>query len=69
METSARNSLKSTVKKVISGSVNTEITLELGPGVKVVSIVTKSSAKRLDISKEKTAYAVVKVFDVMMSVD
>lgn len=60
METSARNSLKGTVKKIIPGSVNTEITLEVAPGVEVVSIITKSSAERLNISEGKTAYAVVK---------
>lgn len=69
METSGRNSLKGTVKKVIPGSVNTEITLEVAPGVEVVSIITKSSAERLDISEGKTAYAIVKASDVMMAVD
>jgi molybdopterin-binding protein len=69
METSARNSLKGTVKKVIPGSVNTEITLEVAPGVEVVSIITKSSAEKLDLSEGKTAYAVVKASDVMMATD
>ncbi len=69
METSARNSLKGTVKKVIPGSVNTEITLEVVPGVEVVSIITKSSAERLNISEAKTAYAIVKASDVMVAID
>jgi molybdopterin-binding protein len=69
METSARNSLKGTVKKVIPGSVNTEITLEITPGVEVVSIITKSSAERLSLSEGKTAYAVVKASDVMVAID
>ncbi len=46
MEVSARNCLKGTVKKVVPGSVNTEITLEVAPGVEVISIITKSSAER-----------------------
>jgi len=33
MEVSARNFLKTTVKKVVPGTVNTEVTLELAPGV------------------------------------
>lgn len=69
MEVSARNSLKGTVKKVVPGSVNTEITLEVAPGVEVVSIITKSSAERLGLSEGKTAYAVIKASDVMVATD
>ncbi|MGK7950386.1 MAG: molybdopterin-binding protein [Xenococcaceae cyanobacterium] len=69
MEVSARNTLKGTVKKVVPGSVNTEITLEIAPGVEVVSIITKSSAERLGLSEGKTAYAVVKASEVMLAVD
>lgn len=69
MEISARNSLKGTVKKVVPGSVNTEITLEVAPGVEVVSIITKSSAEKLGLSEGKTAYAVVKASDVMIATD
>ena len=69
MEVSARNSFKGTVKKVVPGSVNTEIILEIAPGVEVVSIITKSSAERLGLSEGKTAYAVVKASEVMIAVD
>lgn len=69
MEVSARNSLKGTVKKIVPGSVNTEVTLEVAPGVEVVSIITKSSAERLGLSEGKTAYAVVKASEVMIAVD
>lgn len=69
MEVSARNTLKGTVKKVVPGSVNTEVTLEVAPGVEVVSIITKSSAERLGLSEGKTAYAVVKASEVMLAVD
>ena len=69
MEISARNSLKGTVKKVIHGSVNTEITLELGPGVELVSIITKSSAEKLSLAEGKQAYAVIKSSDVIVAID
>jgi molybdopterin-binding protein len=69
MEISARNSLKGTVKKVVPGSVNTEITLEVAPGVEVVSIITKSSAEKLNLAEGHAAYAVVKASDVMMATD
>ena len=44
MQVSARNALKGTVKQVIAGSVNTEVIVELAPGIEVTSIITKSSA-------------------------
>ena len=69
MEISARNSLKTTVKKVVTGSVNTEVTLELTPGIELVSIITKSSAEKLGLKEGKQAYAVIKSSDVIVAVD
>jgi molybdopterin-binding protein len=69
MEVSARNTLKGTVKKVTSGAVNDEITLEVAPGVEVVAVITKSSAQRLNLSEGKEAYAVIKASDVMVAVE
>ncbi len=58
MKVSARNTLKATVKKIVVGSVNTEVTLELAPGVEITSIITKASAEALQLSEGKQAYAV-----------
>jgi molybdopterin-binding protein len=69
MEVSARNALKGTVKQIVPGAVNTEILLEVAPGVEVVAIITKSSAEGLNLSEGKHAYAVVKATDVMVAVD
>ncbi|BAY99964.1 Molybdenum-pterin binding protein [Tolypothrix tenuis PCC 7101] len=69
MQVSARNALKGTVKKVVVGSVNTEVTLEIAPGVEVTSIITKSSADKLQLTEGKEAYAVIKSSDVILAVD
>lgn len=69
MKISARNTLKATVKKVLPGSVNTEVTLEIAPGVEVVAIITKASAENLELAEGKEAYAVIKSSDVMVAVD
>ncbi|OUL34614.1 transporter [Nostoc sp. T09] len=69
MEISARNTLKTTVKNVVAGSVNTEVTLELAPGVEIVAIITKSSAEKLGLAEGKQAYAVIKASDVLVAVD
>ena len=69
MKVSARNNLKGTVKKIIPGVVSTEVTLEIAPGVEVVSVITKSSADQMRLSLGKEAYIVVKATDVMVGVD
>ncbi|NMG20894.1 TOBE domain-containing protein [Brasilonema bromeliae] len=69
MQVSARNALKATVKEVVEGSVNTEVTLEVAPGVEVVAIITKSSAHKLQLEEGKQAYAIIKSSDVMVAVD
>jgi molybdopterin-binding protein len=69
MEISARNSLKSTVKKVVPGAINTEVTLEIASGVEVVTIITKSSSEKLGLVEGKQAYAVIKATDVMVAME
>ncbi len=69
MKISARNSIKGTVKQITPGSVNTEVVLELAPGVEIVSIVTKHSAESLGLAPGQTAYAVIKSSDVMVATD
>ena len=59
MQVSARNALKATVKKVVDGAVNTEVTLEIAPGVEVTAIITKSSAEKLQLEQGKQAYAII----------
>lgn len=69
MKISARNALKGKVTKVVPGAVNTEVTVEVAPGVEVVSIITKSSADTLGLTVGSDVYAVVKSSDVMIAVD
>ncbi|MBD2139085.1 TOBE domain-containing protein [Anabaena sp. FACHB-1237] len=69
MQVSARNTLKGTVKHISFGTVNTEIIIELAPGVEVTSIITKSSAENLNLSEGKEVYAIVKATDVMIGID
>ncbi|NEP77819.1 MAG: transporter [Okeania sp. SIO3B3] len=69
MKVSARNALKGTVKKVVTGAVNTEITVEIAPGIEVVSVITKSSAESLGVAEGKEVYAVIKASDVMVATD
>ena len=69
MKFSARNGIKGTVKKVVPGSVNTEVTIEVAPGVEITSIITKTSAENLGLAEGKEVYAVIKSSDVMVALD
>ncbi|XWK91199.1 MAG: molybdopterin-binding protein [Phormidium sp.] len=69
MKISARNTLKGIVKQVIPGAVNTEVVVEIAPGVEVTSVITKASSESLGIAEGKEVYAVIKSSDVMVAVD
>jgi molybdopterin-binding protein len=69
MKMSARNQLKGTVRSVHHGAVNTEVVIEVAPGVLVTSIITKASAESLGLTEGATAYAVIKASNVMIAVE
>jgi len=69
MKISARNMLEGTVKKVVHGAVNSEITIELNGGQEIVSVITKSSAENLKLEMGKKIFAVIKASNVMVAVD
>ena len=69
MQISARNVLKGKVAKLVEGAVNCEVTLEIAPGVQIVSIITKASAASLGLAEGKIASAVIKASSVMIAVD
>jgi molybdopterin-binding protein len=69
MKISARNTLKGTIKSLSMGAVNAEVTLEIAPGIEIVSIITKSSVENLGLAEGNEAYAVVKSSEVMIAVD
>lgn len=69
MKISARNILAGKVLRVTAGAVNTEILLEIAPGIQVTSIITKDSADRLGLAVGKSAYAIIKASDVMIGAD
>lgn len=69
MKFSARNQIKGRVKQVNPGAVNSEVIIEIAPGVEVTSVITKTSAERLGLKAGKEAYVIVKASDVMIGVD
>ena len=69
MKISARNVLKGKVTKLVEGAVNSEVTLEIAPGVEIVSIIRRDSAKSLGLAEGKEASAVIKASNVMIAVN
>ena len=68
IQVSARNALEGTIKNIQVGTVNTEVTIEITPGVEVTEVITKSSAENLQLSEGKQVYAIIKSSDVMIAV-
>lgn len=69
MKYSARNALSGTIKQLTPGMVNTEVVIEVAPGVEVVSVITKASSERLELSVGKNVTALIKASNVTLAVD
>lgn len=69
MKLSARNVIQGTVKSISEGMVNAEIVVEIAGGQELVSVITKSSAKRLSLAKGKKVWVVIKASSVILAVD
>ncbi|OUL37093.1 transporter [Nostoc sp. T09] len=67
LKVSSRNILKGVVKRVITGSVNTEVTLEIVHKVELTSMITRVSAEELGLSEGTEAYAVIKSNDIVIA--
>lgn len=69
MKLSARNQLKGTVKSITEGAVNSEVVIEIAPGVEVTAVITKASVANLGLRGGSAAYAVVKASNVMVAAE
>lgn len=69
MNISARNVFDGTIKQVVRGAVNSEVTIKMLDGTEIVSIITNKSVDNLKLAEGKQAYAVIKASNVMIAVD
>ena len=69
MALSARNQFRGKIVSVKSGSVMSEVVIDIGGGHQIVSLISSSSAKRLKLKKGGQAIAVVKATEVIISTD
>jgi len=66
MKISARNVFEGKVKTVTKGAVNSEVTLVLTGGERIVSVITNSSIDSLGLTEGKTAYVIIKANEVIV---
>jgi molybdopterin-binding protein len=69
MKLSARNTLPGTIRKIEMGAVNAQVTIEVAPGINIVSIITVEAVETLSLAEGKRAYAVIKASSVMVGID
>ncbi|MCC5639249.1 molybdopterin-binding protein [Nostoc sp. CHAB 5844] len=67
LKVSSRNILKGVVKKVVTGAVNCEVTLEIVHKVELTSMITRTSAEDLGLAEGEEAYAVIKSNDIVIA--
>jgi molybdopterin-binding protein len=69
MKISARNIIPGKVKNIKKGPISAIVTLEIAPGIEIVSSITASSASGLKLKKGQMAYAIIKSSSVMIGAD
>lgn len=69
MALSARNQFPGTITSIKNGAVMSEVTIAVGAGLEIVSLISTSSTKRLKLKKGGRAVAVIKATEVIVSTD
>jgi molybdopterin-binding protein len=69
LKVSSRNILKGIVKRVVTGAVNSEVTIEVVHKVELTSIITRISAEELQLFEGAEAYAVIKSNDIVIATE
>ncbi|MDR1810044.1 MAG: TOBE domain-containing protein [Prevotella sp.] len=63
---SARNSLKGVIADIKKGAVMAKVTIDLGHGQQIVSVITVDSVEELDLKIGDEAYAIIKSTEVLI---
>jgi molybdate transport system regulatory protein len=67
--TSARNKFCGTVSRLVTGAVNSDVTLDIGGGKSVSAVITNASADALNLKQGVTACALFKASSVILMRD
>jgi molybdopterin-binding protein len=69
MKISARNNIPGTVTHIKLGPVSAEVTINVAPGIDIVSVISTASAQDLKLAVGSRACAVIKASSVMVGVE
>lgn len=69
MRISARNQFKGKIVEIKEGAVNSKVSIDIGGGMIVTSIITVESVKELGLAVGKEAIAIIKASNVMVGVE
>lgn len=69
MKLSASNQLRGKIVELTLGPVSARIVLEIAPKVRITSVITSESARRLGLKPGKKAVAIIKATEVIVGVD
>lgn len=67
MELSARNQLKGTVTDIKLGTIMAEVTVDVGGGQTVVSVITRGSVERMQLKAGDAVTVIIKSTEVMLA--
>jgi molybdopterin-binding protein len=67
MDLSARNQFKGTVTSIVTGGVMAEVSIDIGNGQEMVSVITKTSAERLGLAAGVEVTALIKSSEVLLA--
>jgi len=66
MELSARNQFTGTIVNITLGAVMADVTVDIGGGNVISSVITRASVERLGLEVGDTVTAIVKATEVML---
>lgn len=69
MKYGARNNLVGKVTHIKKGAVMCQVTVKLGKGMTITSVMTLDSLKELNIRKGSKVHAIVKAVNVLLATD
>jgi molybdopterin-binding protein len=67
MELSARNQFKGRVTRISQGGVVAEVTVDIGNGQEIVSVITNGSVARLGLKEGSEVTAIIKATEVLLA--
>ncbi|MEA9389924.1 TOBE domain-containing protein [Acerihabitans sp. TG2] len=64
---SARNQFNGTIKTIVTGAINSEVTVEIDPALTLVSVITKESVTGLGLQVGNAVTALVKASSIVLA--